>query len=54
MVDDSSPAKVVQILLALPGGTVGTPSNYNAKKEMEVAATLVAVPDYRNRRGGAQ
>jgi hypothetical protein len=51
MVDDSSPVKVIQILLALPGGTVGTPSNYNANKPMQVAATLVAVPDYRNRRG---
>jgi len=50
MVDESSPVKVVQILLALPAGTVGTPSNYNANKPMEVAATLIAVPDYRNRR----
>jgi hypothetical protein len=51
MVDESSPVKVVQILLALPAGTVGTPSNYNANKPMEVAATLIAVPDYRNRKG---
>lgn len=51
MVDESSPVKVIQILLALSGGTVGTPSNYNANKPMEVAATLIAVPDYRNRRG---
>jgi len=51
MVDESSPVKVVQILLALPGGIVGTPSNYNANKPMEVEATLLAVPDYRNRRG---
>jgi hypothetical protein len=51
MVDESSPVKVVQILMALPGGTVGTPSNYNANKPMEVAATLLAVSDYRNRRG---
>ena len=50
MVDESSPVKVIQILLALPAGTVGTPSNYNANKPMEVAATVVAVPDYRNRR----
>ncbi len=51
MVDESSSVKVVQILMALPGGTVGTPSNYNANKPMEVAATLLAVSDYRNRRG---
>jgi hypothetical protein len=50
MVDESSPVKVIQILLALPAGTVGTPSNYNANKPMEVAATVIAVPDYRNRR----
>jgi hypothetical protein len=50
MVDESSPVKVIQVLLALPAGTVGTPSNYNANKPMEVAATLIAVADYRNRR----
>src|SRR5262245_30480262 len=32
MLDESGPVKVVQILLALPAGTVGTPSNYNANK----------------------
>src|SRR4051794_15137586 len=53
MLDESGANKVVQILLALPAGTVGAPSNYNANKPMPVAATLVAVPDYRNRPGRA-
>ena len=51
MLDESGPAKVVQILLALPAGTVGTPSNYNANKPLPVVATLIAVPDYKNRIG---
>lgn len=50
VVDESSPAKVVQILLALPGGTIGTPSPYNGNKPMTVSATLVAVTDYAGRR----
>ena len=49
VVDDSGPVKVIQILLALQAGTVGTPSNYNANKAMPVEATLVAVADYKNR-----
>jgi hypothetical protein len=53
MLDESGPSKIVQILLALPAGTVGTPSNYNANKAMPVVATLVAVPDYRSRPGRA-
>ncbi len=48
MLDESGPSKVVQMLLALPAGTVGTPSAYNANKPMAVVATVVAVPDYRN------
>jgi hypothetical protein len=50
VVDETSAAKVVQILLALPGGTIGTPSPYNGNKPMTVAATLVAVSDYKARR----
>jgi len=50
MVDETSTAKVVQILLALPGGTIGAPSPYNGNKPMTVAATLVAVSDYKGRR----
>src|SRR5207249_5260729 len=46
MLDESGPAKVVQILLALPAGTVGTTSNYNANKPLPVVATLIAVRDY--------
>jgi hypothetical protein len=51
MLDESGPSKVVQILLALPAGTVGTPSNYNANKAMPLVATVVAVPDYKSRPG---
>jgi hypothetical protein len=50
MVDETSTAKVVQILLALPGGTIGVESPYNGNKAMTVAATLVAVTDYKARR----
>src|SRR5437868_6157408 len=46
MVDESGPAKVVQVMLALAYGTVGTPSAFNANKPMPVVATLVTVPDY--------
>ena len=46
MLDESGPSKVVQMMLALEYGTVGTPSPYNANKPMPVVATLVAVPDY--------
>jgi hypothetical protein len=49
-VDDTSAAKVVQILLALSGGTIGVESPYNGNKPMAVAATLVAVSDYNGRR----
>src|SRR5437867_5510046 len=51
MLDESSPSKVVQILLALPAGTLGAPSAYNANKPMTVVATVIAVPDYRNAPG---
>ena len=51
MLDEGGPVKLIQILLALPAGTVGTPSNYNANKPMPVLATVIAVPDYRNRPG---
>ena len=52
MQDDSSTSnKVVQIQLALPGGTVGTPSNYNANKAMAAQATVLLVPDYHARPG---
>jgi hypothetical protein len=51
MLDESGPSKVVQILLALPAGTVGTPSNYNANKAMPVVATVVGVLDYHSRPG---
>jgi len=50
VVDETSTAKVVQILLALQGGTIGVESPYNGNKQMAVAATLVAVPDYKGRR----
>ena len=50
MVDETTSARVVQILLALPGGTIGAPSPYNGNKPMTVAATLVAVSDYKGRR----
>jgi hypothetical protein len=50
MVDETTAVRVVQILLALPGGTIGTPSPYNGNKSMTVAATLVAVSDYKGRR----
>jgi len=46
MLDESGPSKVIQVMLALQYGTVGTPSPYNANKPMPVVATLVAVPDY--------
>src|ERR1700722_5201741 len=49
MVDESVPVKVVQILLALPAGTVGVPSTFSTNPQMKVAATLAAVTDYRNR-----
>jgi hypothetical protein len=51
MVDESAPVKVVQILLALPAGTVGVPSTFSTNPQMKVAATLAAVTDYRNRKG---
>jgi hypothetical protein len=50
MLDETTPARVVQIPLALPGGTIGTPSPYNGNRPMAVAATLVAVSDYSGRR----
>jgi hypothetical protein len=50
VVDETSTAKVVQILLALNGGTIGVESSYNGNKPMAVAATLVAVSDYKGRR----
>lgn len=53
VVDESSPARVVQILLALPGGTIGAESPYNGNKPMAVSATLVAVADYKGRRARA-
>ena len=53
MMDETSTAKVIQILLALPGGTIGAPSPYNGNKPMTVAATLVAVSDYKGRRARA-
>src|SRR4029079_10125327 len=46
MLDESGPSKVIQMMLALEYGTVGTPSPYNANKPMPVVATLGAVPDY--------
>jgi hypothetical protein len=46
MLDESGPSKVIQMMLALEFGTVGTPSAYNANKPMPVVATLIAVPDY--------
>jgi hypothetical protein len=46
MLDESGPSKVIQMMLALEYGTVGTPSPYNANKPMPVVATLIAVPDY--------
>jgi hypothetical protein len=46
MLDESGPSKVIQVMLALQNGTVGTPSPYNANKPMPVVATLIAVPDY--------
>jgi hypothetical protein len=49
LVDGTASTKVVQILLALQDGTVGTPSAYNANKEMEVVATLLTIPDYVHR-----
>jgi len=48
MLDESGPSKVIQLMLALQYGTVGTPSAYNANKPMPVVATLIAVTDYRN------
>ncbi len=52
MLDDSSSSnKIVQIELALPGGTTGTPSNYNANKAMAPQATVLLVPDYHTRPG---
>ena len=52
MLDDSSNSnKIVQIKLALPGGTTGTPSNFNANKEMAPQATVLLVPDYHTRPG---
>jgi hypothetical protein len=52
MTDESSTSnKIVQIQLALPGGTVGPPSNYNANKAMATQATLLLVPDYHTRPG---
>lgn len=53
MIDESGPSKVVQILLALPSGTLGAESAFNANKPMPVVATVVAVPDYRSRLGRA-
>jgi hypothetical protein len=53
MLDESGPSKVVQILLALPAGTLGAESAYNANKAMPVVATVVAVPDYHSRPGRA-
>ncbi len=50
LVDETSTARVVQILLALQGGTLGAESAYNGNKAMAVAATLVAVSDYSGRR----
>lgn len=50
VVDETSAAKVVQILLALNGGTIGVESSYNGNKAMPVVATLVAVSDYKARR----
>jgi hypothetical protein len=49
--DASGSAKLVQIFLALQGGTLGTPSAYNANKPMTLSATVLAVPDYRTRGG---
>jgi hypothetical protein len=37
--------------LALPAGTVGTPSAYNANKPLQVEATVVLVPDFHVRPG---
>ena len=51
MLDESAPVKVVQILLALPAGTVGVPSTYDTNPKMKVVATLAAVTDYRGRKG---
>jgi hypothetical protein len=53
MLDESGPSKIVQILLALPGGTLGAESAYNANKPMPVVATVVGVLDYRSRPGRA-
>jgi hypothetical protein len=50
--DANGSTKVVQIFLALQGGTLGTPSAYNANKPMTLSATVLAVPDYRTRAGG--
>jgi hypothetical protein len=49
--DSSSSNKIVQILLALPGGTTGMPSNFNANKAMAAQATVLLVPDYHTRPG---
>jgi hypothetical protein len=52
MTDDSSTSnKIVEIRLALPGGTTGTPSNYNANKAMAPQATVLLVPDFHTRPG---
>src|SRR5205809_8091847 len=40
MLDESGPSNVVQMMLALAAGTVGTPSNYNANQPLPVLATL--------------
>src|ERR1700680_2867356 len=51
MLDESAPIKVVQILLALPAGTVGVPSTFSTNPQMKVVATLAAVTDYRTPKG---
>jgi hypothetical protein len=51
LIDGTSSTKVVQVLLALQDGTLGTVSPYNGNKEMQVVATLLTVPDYVHRPG---
>ena len=58
LMDETPTNKVVQILTSLPSGTLPptSPANANAFVEpgpMSVVATIVAVPDYKNRPGNA-
>jgi hypothetical protein len=58
IVDETPTNKVIQILTSLPSGNLPptSPANANAFVEpgpMSVVATIVAVPDYKNRPGNA-